>query len=268
MPSPSISDLDLDFTRPWFPGLAEHLVGPVLAARGLTPATYRTKRWIDGEAVDAGPPSRFEDPPSSLIKPYAEMGLAFAAPPSSKAHALLGDAWGFLDRVPDAEQAISTLVCSIHVLEPPGPGYDTSHSDPDLPCSIFLSLPIGEPHAALRAAESILHEAMHLQLTLIEAQVPVVRASGATLYSPWQQCHRPVSGLVHGLYVFAAIDAYLAELLTQDGVLDETAAFARKRRREIGEEISEAREVVGHNDLTRFGLAFVDGLLAEMNARA
>lgn len=270
MPSPQVPDLDLDldFARPWFPGVAARLVEPALAERGLTSATYRTRRWIEADGAGDAQPSLFEEPPASLVKPYAEMGLRFAGAPGREAHALLDGAWASLARVPDAKAAVSTLVRSVHVLQPPGPGYDTSHSDPDLPCSIFLSLPVGEPQAALRTAESLLHEAMHLQLTLIEARAPVVRPSRATLYSPWQQRQRPVSGLVHGLYVFAAIDAYLAELLAQGGLTDDTAAFARKRRRQINDEIGQVREVVGHDDLTPFGLGFVDGLVVAAAARA
>lgn len=261
-----VPNLDFNFARPWFPGLATRLVEPALAERGLTAVTYRTRRWIESDTAGDAPPSLFEGPPPSLVKPYAEMGLRFAAPPGPEAHALLDDAWACLARVPDAERVVSGLVRSVHVLEPAGPGYDTSHSDPDLPCSIFLSLPTGEPQAALRAAESILHEAMHLQLTLIEAQAPVVLPSGATLYSPWQQRRRPVSGLVHGLYVFAAINAYLAELLSQGGLPDDTAAFARKRRSEIHDEIGQARDVVGHDDLTPFGLQFISGLISAVRA--
>lgn len=48
--------------------------------------------------------------------------------------------------------------------------YDVSHSTPVLPLSIFVSVPgADERHAELRLAESIIHEAMHLQLTFIES---------------------------------------------------------------------------------------------------
>jgi HEXXH motif-containing protein len=159
------------------------------------------------------------------------------------------------------------LVQAIHLLESPGLGFDVSHSDPELPCSIFFSLPLGEPHAALRVAESILHEAMHLQLTLLEAVTPVVQVGAATLYSPWQQRQRPIAGLLHGLYVFAAIDAFLAELLALDDLAAATAAFSAKRRREIAAEIDQAAGVAEHEDLTPFGRRFAEGLLAALRRR-
>lgn len=262
MPSRLDPDLNLAFERPWFPGLAERLVGRALSARGLTSAAYRTRRWIEADPSDDPPASLVEPPPPSLVETYAAMGLCFAAPPDTGGAALLREAWRCLEQVPDVGHAASALVRAIHVLAPPGVGYDISHSDPELPCSIFLSLPVGEPHATLRTAESILHEAMHLQLTLLEARVPVVRLSSATLYSPWQQRQRPVSGLVHGLYVFAAIDAYLAEMLSRGGLSDQTENYLLKRRREIAAEIGQVTCVARHEDLTPFGRRFVTGLLS------
>jgi hypothetical protein len=269
MPSAPVPDEALTFERPWFPGLAERLVAPALAARGFSPDGYGTRRWI--EAVSAASPADsqtappehwFEPPPPSLAEPYAALGLRFAGLPDASGCALLRDAFSYLELVPDVADAVRSLVLAIHLLEAPGPGYDVSHSDPDLPCSIFLSLPFGEPHAALRAAESILHEAMHLQLTLLEAASPPTQPGQGTHYSPWQQRQRPILGVVHGLYVFSAIDAFLGRLLDCKVLADETADFAGKRRREIADEIAEVRAVARHRELTPFGRRFVRGLLS------
>ncbi|MGH6967138.1 MAG: aKG-HExxH-type peptide beta-hydroxylase [Phenylobacterium sp.] len=269
-----VPDSDRAYDRPWFPGLAENLVEPALAQRGLAAGRYGTRRWIEtdpaapGPAETPAPPlSVLEAPPPSLSAAYAAQGLRFAGPAGGGEKALLQDAWACLGRVPEAGTAVSHLVGAIHLLQSPGPGYDVSHSDPDLPCSVFLSLPVGEPHAVLRVAESILHEAMHLQLTLLEAVAPVVQVGTATLYSPWQQRQRPIGGLLHGLYVFAAIDAYLAELLALDDLAAATAAFSAKRRREIAVEIIQAAEVAEHEDLTPFGRRFAEGLLAALRRR-
>lgn len=105
---------------------------------------------------------------------------------------------------------VELLVRSIHIISSRGPGYDCSHSEPTIPFSILVSVPLGERHAALRLAESILHEAMHLQLTLIEEDTDLVTSQVEESYSPWQQQLRPAQGLLHGLYVFAAIDDWLA----------------------------------------------------------
>ena len=266
MPSPSAPELTLQFDRPWFPGVAERLVTSALSARGLTPTGYRTHAWIDGAPVGLRATGLLEDPPPSLIERYAAMGLQFAEHPDTDGRALLEAAWTALDQVADVGSAVTALVRAIHVLTSRGVGYDVSHSDPELPCSIFLSLPVGEPHARLRTAESILHEAMHLQLTLIEAEHPIVRSTSATQFSPWQRRDRPISGIVHGLYVFAVIDAYMAEMLAQRDMPDRAANYMRKRRREIAEEISAVSQVAGHADLTVFGRTFVDGLLSRSGA--
>jgi hypothetical protein len=52
------------------------------------------------------------------------------------------------------------------------PGY-IRYSSPAIPFSIFVSVPpADERNVVARLAEAIIHEAMHLQLTLIEAIVP------------------------------------------------------------------------------------------------
>lgn len=253
---------------------AERLVGPTLGCRGFTPMTYGTRRWLDRDPTgprpgydfanaDAPLHRRLERPPTELVAAYASQELRFATEGLGAAHDhLLREAWTCLTAVPDTARAVSALALSIHILKAAEPGYDVSHSDPALPCSVFVSLPVGEPHAALRAAESILHEAMHLLLTLVEAECPLVRpGAGSTYYSPWQLRERPLGGVLHGLYVFAAIDAYLVAYL-ETALPAETQTFARKRRREIAEEIEQVRQVVDCPDLTPFGRRFATGLLA------
>jgi HEXXH motif-containing protein len=45
---------------------------------------------------------------------------------------------------------------------------------------------------------------MHLNLTFLERSVELVRKM-ELLYSPWKANTRPVSGVLHGLYVFGCI---------------------------------------------------------------
>jgi len=263
------ADEILSFDRPWFPGLAERLVGATLATRGLAPLNYTTHGWLGVDvnaAIDARPNDALRPwltpAPVDLQTSKAALGLRFAGSPQAFGEALVRDAWACLGGVPDVERSVTALVLSIHPLQAAGAGYDVSHSDPELPCTIFLSLPVGEPHAVLRTAESVLHEAMHLQLTLIEAQAPLVRSSSSTLYSPWQQRDRPVSGVLHGVYVFAVIDAFMAERLAHGDLAPNDAAFAAKRREEIAEELEAAAGIMEHEDLTPFGKQFVAGLLS------
>lgn len=124
-----------------------------------------------------------------------------------------------------ADAAVGTLVRSVHRVAPKAPGYDLSHSEPGLPFSVFVSIPAGEPSDAMRVAESLLHEAMHLQLTLIERHAPLITGEGEA-YSPWQQCVRPIQGIVHGLYVFGAIDDWLWLCAASPSATDEVRAYA------------------------------------------
>jgi hypothetical protein len=69
-----------------------------------------------------------------------------------------------LTRVPDLHDQISDVVRFLYILNAE-PGYDVSHSEPRWRTAIFASLPDQEGLiGALRLAESIIHEAMHLTL--------------------------------------------------------------------------------------------------------
>ena len=70
---------------------------------------------------------------------------------------------------------VTNLVRAIQILKPGDPDNDVSYSHPNIPFSIFVSI-CGKQteEATLRIAESIIHEAMHLQLTLIEDHMAAV----------------------------------------------------------------------------------------------
>ena len=264
-----------DTQTPWQPIWAEAAVDGVLAEAGFSVATYGTSRWLAkdpaGERLILGRGGTGNASETAIIEAltpqatcrYASLDLRLSEKPSrvAEAQTLLAKAWMLIDRVPSLAQTIAVLVRSIHILDAPSPGFDVSHSDPDLPCSIFLSLPIDESFAALRAAESIVHEAMHLQLTLFEAEAPLVEQDCAvTGFSPWQQRDRPLLGLVHGLFVFVAIDRFMA-LLIDAGLQPQEVTFALKRRREIAAEIAEIAGLEASVGLTVAGRILVGRLL-------
>lgn len=160
-----------------------------------------------------------------------------------------------------ADAAVGTLVRSVHRVAPRAPGYDLSHSEPTIPFSVFISVPAGELSGDMRAAESLLHEAMHLQLTLIERHAPLVTGKGEA-YSPWQQCERPIQGIVHGLYVFCAIDDWLRSSAASPSASDEARSYAHRRQAEIAEEVAGVSDLPLSAGLTGFGAHFTGGLLA------
>ena len=111
---------------------------------------------------------------------------------------LLQAAFDALRSVESLGETIFTLVRSLHVLESQR-DTDVSFSSPGLPFSIFVSVPTpDERDAVIRLAESIVHEAMHLQLSLIEDGCALVTGGEDTAYSPWKQRDRPVQGVLHG----------------------------------------------------------------------
>jgi HEXXH motif-containing protein len=116
-----------------------------------------------------------------------------------------------------------------------------------------VSVPLGERDKTLRLAESILHEAMHLQLSLIERHAPIVGEETSKGYSPRQRRSRPILGVVHGLYVFACILRWL-ETLSDGGRLDmDHRGYVDRRRIEIAREIEQIAELPTSSALTLFG---------------
>jgi hypothetical protein len=189
-------------------------------------------------------------------------GLPVAERPSPDIGELVQLALAAIAVVEDLAATVGSLVRACHVLAA-DTGYDISHSTPELPLSIFVSVPSAdEPDAVLRLAESIIHEAMHLQLTLIESTVPLVQSTGGLAFSPWKQTARPVQGLLHGLYVFAVIDEALAALAA---VAPEARDFANRRRAEIASEVAIIGD--GRGGLTSVGVALWDRLIAGVGSR-
>jgi hypothetical protein len=139
--------------------------------------------------------------------------------------------------VPTLVSVCALVIGEMHLLRAP-PEYDISHSEPRWRRRIFVSVPerldfIG----AVRFAESIVHEAMHLNLTNLEAERPLVLEFDRLMPSPWRDEPRSFQGVLHGLYVFRCLHTYFALLYpTTSG---EVATHVCKRIKTIAEEISE-----------------------------
>jgi HEXXH motif-containing protein len=235
----------LSESRLWFPGLAEYLVGDFASrvqSRRFLIDHYGTQRWLTGNTcvsiVDMGQvrlgqhSATIERLPITTTAYFS--GLTFADNKYSQATAQVQAAAEILDGVDTLADTIGCLVRSIHLLRAPK-DHDVSHSSPQLPFSIFLSIPdLTERDANLRVAESLIHESMHLQLSLLDTAEPLLGTSGVSGYSPWKRELRPVEGLLHGIYVFAVIHQVL-------GIIAETQpgrqSYCVKRRNEIQTEV-------------------------------
>ncbi|MGV3613422.1 MAG: aKG-HExxH-type peptide beta-hydroxylase [Fluviicola sp.] len=123
------------------------------------------------------------------------------------------NAFNALNKVPGYFESVIDFVRSITIVKSEGPDYDTSYSHPNLPLSIFFSLCADDEISNLRVAESILHEAMHLKLSLIEKSIQLVRNPEETYFSPWRDEQRPIGGVLHGIFVFSTILDFYRKLL-------------------------------------------------------
>lgn len=169
----------------------------------------------------------------------------------------------FWNAYPGIAASLRSLVWSVHILEAESDDYDVSHSSPAIPFSIFISVPqVWRPDACRRVFEAIVHETMHLQLSLIERVVPLLRPDDTDrlTYSPWKREYRQAGGILHALYVFRVIERFwstIAPHADDSGV----TGFAETRIAEITEQIEQIREFGSHPALTNEGRKLVLALL-------
>ena len=274
------------YPDPWLPELTTSLVGwaqqELRSRTGMTADDYGTERVLAGSIeaprlVGARLPVLIgvdgttrqvtvEFLTKTGIGAYGDIGLCFYTPDevaNSGIVRCLQDAIDVLARIPSLQATVATLMRTCHVLKPESDSYDVSHSDPQVPFSVFVSIPQSRgPTDALRVAESLVHEAMHLQLTLIERLLPLVEESDQTYFSPWKTAKRPPRGVLHALYVFRVLDSIFGRLLELHGWSFASADHIRERRCEIAQQISEVRAFKDHPALTEVGFCFA-GLLVQ-----
>ena len=265
------------YPDPWLPELTTSLVGwaqqELRSRTGITAGDYGTERVLAGSleaprCVGARLPVLIgvdgttrqvtvEFLTKASIGAYGDIGLCFYAPDevaNSDILQCLQDAIDVLARIPSLQATVTALIRNCHVLKPENDIYDVSHSDPQVPFSAFMSIPRQHgPMDALRVAESLVHEAMHLQLTLIERLLPLVEKSDQTYFSPWKGTQRSPQGVLHALYVFRAIDGFFGRLLTLSGWSVASLEHMRTRRWEIAQQISEVKAFKDHPALTKVG---------------
>jgi hypothetical protein len=159
--------------------------------------------------------------------------------------------------------AVSELVWRCHIVRAPDDDYDVSFSDPSIPFSVFISAPARKDRrSVLRVAESLVHETMHLQLTLFELCCPLVDVGSSwSAYSPWKRENRPAQGILHGLYVFFVLRRMWEEV-AQNAQSEIDRDFALRRVIEISGEISSVRALEDSPALTKRGSLFLQELFA------
>lgn len=251
----------------WFPGLSKWLTQWWSQTFRADPSGYGTSqflggpgclpRWLQELGTKGERLTRLEVMASAVEARYQAQGLSFLSPkeaastPKEIFHEALST-----DAMPASLLAsVIELAKTTHLLRSAGEGMDISHSDPVLPFSVFVSVPaVHERFAVLRLAEGFVHEAMHLQLSLIEQVVPMIRNNELTYFSPWRDGHRAVGGVLHGLYVFVVIHQWLT-------LQDSSCAYAQRRLPEIRNEVEQLTAFPDADGLTPAGALFARGLV-------
>lgn len=235
------------------------------ARHGFVMSNYGTHRWLASDpmadrleiaTLDLGDSleCRIEELPVPSRVRYERSGLVFLESLSIKTHIVtVRSALSLIALVPSLYATVAAYLRTLHVLQARGTDFDVSHSDPEVPFSIFVSIPSGEREGKLRLAESIIHECMHLQLTMIENELPLVCDRNVLVFSPWQQTVRPLGGVLHGLYVFSVIDAYFRALGQSCSLTQEERSFVTRRREQIAQEVAQVANLATTKGLTNEG---------------
>ncbi|HEX5262494.1 MAG TPA: HEXXH motif-containing putative peptide modification protein [Phenylobacterium sp.] len=162
---------------------------------------------------------------------------------------------------PSLAAIVATRVASVHLLQAE-PGYDVSHSEPHWRDRIFVSIPDrSDEVGAMRLAEGIIHEALHLHLTELEAITPLVRDRTGRLASPWRLGPRSFGGVLHGAFVFVSLQAYFDAVTAPSE--SAVGVHLDQRRAEIADELSQVDLATLAAGLTDDGKAFLAYLLGE-----
>ena len=206
--------------------------------------------------------------PSRAATELDAVGLSLRAVDLSAVSAgicILGQAWHLVHALwPELSSSIEHLVRCVHLLNAPSPEVDCSYSRPDLPFSVFLSVPDHGTHASIeRATEALVHETMHLQLSLIERRIPLIESgrTNVVAFSPWRNCERNVQGVLHALYVFVVVKE-LWQRAVQRTPCGLDRGFVEARVRTIRDEVARTHHLAASPGLSLEGHQLVRQLLA------
>ena len=110
--------------------------------------------------------------------------------------------------------------------------------------------------------EALVHETMHLQLSLVERRIQLMESDRAETmaFSPWRDSERNVQGVLHALHVFVVVQS-LWKRAARRAPRGIDRDFAEARVRDIRDEVARARRLVASPGLSREGRELVRRLL-------
>ena len=206
--------------------------------------------------------------PSRVAAEFDAVGLSLREVDDSAISAdidVLGQAWHLVHALwPELSSSIEHLVRCVHLLTAPSPEVDCSYSRPDLPFSVFLSVPDhGTPARIERTTEALVHETMHLQLSLVECRIPLIETgrTETVAFSAWRNCERHVQGVLHALYVFVVVQK-LWQRAMQRAPCGLDRGFAEARVLSIRDEVARTCHLAASTGLSLEGRQIVRQLLA------
>jgi HEXXH motif-containing protein len=200
-------------------------------------------------------------PPPSDVAAHVQAGGLQLAEIKGSDSGLFAEAAEAIAWAPSLAAIVATRVAAVHLLQAE-PGYDVSHSEPHWRVRIFVSVPDRRDEVgALRLAEGVIHEALHLHLTELEAIGPLVRDHTGRLTSPWRPEPRSFGGVLHGAFVFVGLKAYFDAVTAPP----ESAAGRHldQRRAEIAEELAQVDLTALAAGLTEPGAALLPLLFGD-----
>jgi HEXXH motif-containing protein len=245
-------------------------------SHSLTREDYSTQRFLSGSSGDnpgilkaisvAGGNLLLCEAPSSVLLRYCaerDLMLATEADACRAADLIETALQTIIEPFPCLWSAVSELAWRCHPLLASDRHYDVSFSDPAIPFSVFVSAPsLCDRNSILRVGESLVHETMHLQLTLFEGLSPLVdAASNWSMYSPWKQQERSAQGILHGLYVFCVL-GWMWRQVSATSRNSTDRDFALRRISEIDDEVAAVRSFEESPALTEEGRHFLHQFFA------
>jgi len=234
---------------------------------GLDPCILHSL-GVAGSADDAG--VNVELLPAVLARRWRDLGLRFATAADLKEmnfRETLAKALDLIGVVRPLEGSVAGMCRSVHVLLASDRDLDVSCSDPSLPFSAFVSCPPDTAkYQTERLAENLVHEALHLQLSLLETVQPLLAAirDEETVFSPWKGEGRTVRGLVHAVYVFGNLRCFWRRVASST---PGSSSFARARVETIDGEMANAVHLLRSRSLTAAGRRLATSFLGSCPRR-
>lgn len=254
---------DLYFNSKLLP--SEYGTARVIARNASAPRRIITFLPIDANNGCAAKLIQIETFSENFVRHYEKANVRFYSVEEinlAEGVGQLQQAIDILKSVPTLLNTVALLVKSIHLIAAADDSYDVSFSEPHIPFSIFVSIPQNSSSInVLRVAEAIVHEAMHLQLTLVERIVPLVIPGSKKYFSPWKGEYRSLQGILHALYVFRVIDRFLEVLMLTRTVFKGSENYLYNRRSQISDEIKQVKLLQDCPYLTSCGSKFAQALL-------